>query len=136
MHKVAPSKVYIVRSEGVEKGTVKSKNLLVFIVFMAVIFLVLVPYVRFVVQRQGLDTDLARISLDYSTMGRVKFEERVDRICRKARLAPGSFQVHISEDKNSKRVSVEIQYEVEFTVFFVPRHERVVLRNEFYVLDL
>ncbi len=29
----------------------KSKNLLVFIVFMAVIFMVLVPYVRFVVQR-------------------------------------------------------------------------------------
>jgi hypothetical protein len=42
----------------------KSKNLLLLIVFLAVIFLVLVPYVRFVVQRQGLDTDLARISLD------------------------------------------------------------------------
>lgn len=57
-----------------------SKNLLVFIVFMAVIFLVLVPYVKFVVQRQGLDTDLARISLDYSTVGRAKFVERVKRL--------------------------------------------------------
>jgi len=52
-----------------EGGTVSSKNLLVFIVFLAVIFLVLVPYVQFVVQRQGLDTDVTRISLDYSTMG-------------------------------------------------------------------
>jgi len=128
--------VYIVRSKRVEKDTVKSKNLLVFIVFMAVIFLVLVPYVKFVVQRQGLDADLARISLDYSTMGRAKFEERVDRICRKARLFPGSYQVDISEDKNSKRVSVEIRYEVVFSVFFFPRHEQVVLRNDFYVLDL
>ncbi len=114
----------------------KSKNLLVFIVFMAVIFLVLVPYVKFVVQRQGLDTDLTRISLDYSTMGRAKFEERVDRICRKATLDPGSYQVDISEDKNSKRVSVEIRYEAEFSIFFVPRHEQVVLRKDFYVLDL
>ena len=113
-----------------------SKNLLAFLVFMAVIFLVLVPYVRFVVQRQGLDTDLARISLDYSTMGRAKFEERVDRICRKARLNPGSYQVDISEDKNSKRVSVEIRYEAEFSIFFFTRHQNVVLQNDFYVLDL
>jgi len=118
------------------EGAVKSKNLLAFIVFMAVIFLVLVPYVRFVVQRQGLDTDLARISLDYSTMGRAKFEKRVDQICRKARLEPGSYQVDISENTNSKRVSVEIQYEAEFSIFFVTRRENVVLRNEFYVLDL
>ena len=103
---------------------------------MAVILLVLVPYVRFVVQRQGLDTDLARISLDYSTVGRAKFEERVNQICRKARLTPGSYQVEISEDKNSKRVSVEIRYEAEFSIFFVTRHEKVVLQNEFYVLDL
>ena len=115
---------------------VKSKNLLAFIVFMAVIFLVLVPYVRFVVQRQGLDTDLARISLDYSTVGRVKFEERVDRICRKAGLDPGSYQVNISENMNGKRVSVEIRYEAEFSIFFVSRHEKVVLRNDFSVLDL
>jgi hypothetical protein len=114
----------------------KSKNLLVFIVFMAVIFLVLVPYVKFVVQRQGLDADLARIALDYSTVGRVKFEERIDRICRKAGLDPGSYQVDISEDKNSKRVSVEIRYEAEFSIFFVSRVEKVVLRNDFYVLDL
>ena len=114
----------------------KSKNLLAFIVFMAVIFLVLVPYVRFVVQRQGLDTDLARISLDYSTMGRANFEKRVDQICRKARLKPGSYQVDISEDTNSKRVSVEIRYEAEFSIFFVSRVEKVVLRNDFYVLDL
>lgn len=113
-----------------------SKKLLTFLVFMAVILLVLVPYVRFVIQRQGLDTDLARISLDYSTTGRVKFEERVDQICRKAGLTPGSYQVDISEDKNSKRVSVEIRYEAEFSVFFVTRHEEVVLRNDFYVLDL
>jgi hypothetical protein len=118
------------------EGLVKSKNLLAFIVFMAVIFLVLVPYVRFVVQRQGLDTDLARISLDYSTMGRAKFEKRVDQICRKARLEPGSYQVDISEDKNSKRVSVEIRYEAEFSVFFVTRVEKVVLQNDFYILDL
>ena len=129
-------KVYIVRSEGYEEGTVNSKNMLAFIVFMAVIFLVLVPYVRFVVQRQGLDTDLAMISLDYSTMGRAKFEERVDRICRKARLEPGSYQIDISEDKNSKRVSVEIRYEAEFSIFFVTRQEKVVLQNDFYVLDL
>lgn len=113
-----------------------SKNLLAFLIFLAVIFLALVPYVQFVVQRQGLDTDLARISLDYSTMGRAKFEERVDQICRKARLAPGSYQVDISEDKNSKRVSMEIRYEAEFSIFFVKRHENVVLRNDFYVLDL
>jgi hypothetical protein len=118
------------------EGLVKSKNLLAFIVFMAVIFLVLVPYVRFVVQRQGLDTDLTRISLDYSTMGRAKFEKRVDQICRKARLEPGSYQVDISEDRNSKRVSVEIRYEAEFSVFFVTRHEKVVLQNDFYILDL
>ena len=114
----------------------KSKNLLAFIIFMAVIFLVLVPYVRFVVQRQGLDTDLARISLDYSTVGRAKFEKRVDQICRKARLEPGSYQVDISEDTNSKRVSVEIRYEAEFSIFFVTRVEKVVLQNDFYILDL
>jgi hypothetical protein len=85
---------------------VKSKNLLLLIVFLAVIFLVLVPYVRFVVQRQGLDTDLARISLE------------------------------ISEDTNSKRVTVEIRYEAEFSLFFIPRTEKVVLRNDFYILDL
>lgn len=118
------------------EGLVKSKNLLVFIVFMAVIFLALVPYVQFVVQRQGLDTDLARISLDYSTMGRAKFEKRVEQICRKARLEPGSYQVDISEDTNSKRVSVEIRYEAEFSIFFVKRVEKVVLRNDFYILDL
>jgi hypothetical protein len=119
-----------------EGGTVSSKNLLVFIVFLAVIFLVLVPYVQFVVQRQGLDTDVTRISLDYSTMGRAKFEERVHQICRKAGLKPESYEVEISEDKNSKRVSVEIRYEAEFSIFFFPRHERVVLRNDIYVLDL
>ena len=113
-----------------------SKKLLAFIVFMAVIFLVLVPYARFLIQRQGLDTDLARISLDYSTMGRAEFEERVDQICRKAKLRPGSYQVDISEDKNSRRVSVEIRYEVEFSIFFVSRHEKVILRNHFYILDL
>jgi len=113
-----------------------SKNLLAFIVFLAVILLVLVPYVRFVVQRQGLDTDIARISLDYSTMGRVKFEERVHQICRKARLDPGSYQVDIVEDKNSKRVSVEIRYEAEFSIFFISRTEKVVLRNVFYALDM
>ena len=114
----------------------KSKNLLVFIVFMAVIFLVILPYVKFVVQRQGLDTDVTRISLDYSTMGRAKYEERVHQICRKAGLTPGSYQVKISEDKNAKRVSVEIRYEAEFSIFFFPRHEEVVLRNDIYVLDL
>ena len=114
----------------------KSKNLLALIVFLAVVFLVLVPYVRFVVQRQGLDTDLARISLDYSTLGRAGFEERVDRICQKAGLTPGSYQIDISEDKNNKRVVVEIRYEAEFSIFFVPRHEKVVLRNDFYFLEL
>ena len=113
-----------------------SKNLLAFIVFMAVILLVLVPYVRFVVQRQGLDTDLARISLDYSTVGRAGFEKRIDQICRKARLEPGSYEVDITEDKNSKRVSVVIQYETEFSIFFVSRTEKVVLRNDFYILDM
>ena len=114
----------------------KSKNLLAFIVFMAVIFLALIPYVRFVVQRQGLDTDLARISLDYSTVGRAKFEARVERICQKAGLSPGSYQIDVSEDKNNKRVAVEIRYEAEFSIFFVSRHEKVVLRNDFYFLDL
>ena len=118
------------------EGNVKAKNLLTFIVFLAVILLVLVPYVRFVVQRQGLDTDLARISLDYSTTGRAEFEERVDRICRKARLEPGSYQVDILEDKNSNRVSVEIRYEAEFSIFFISRTEKVVLRNVFYALDM
>ena len=113
-----------------------SKNLLVFIVFLAVVFLALVPYVQFVVQRQGLDTDLARISLDYSTMGRANFEKRVEQICRKARLQPGSYQVDISEDTNSKRVSVKIRYDAEFSIFFVKRIENVVLRNDFYILDL
>ncbi|MCG6949226.1 MAG: hypothetical protein LJE93_09975 [Acidobacteria bacterium] len=113
-----------------------SKNLLTLIVFLAVIFLVLVPYVQFVVQRQGLDADLARISLDYSTMGRAKFEERVHQICRKAGLSPGSYEVDIVEDTNAKRVSVEIRYEAEFKIFFFPRTEEVVLRNEFNILDL
>jgi hypothetical protein len=115
---------------------VNSKKLLLFIVFMAVVFLVIVPYVRFVVQRQRLDTDLARISLDYSTMGRAKFEERVDQICRKAGLEPGRYTVAISEDANAKRVSAVILYEAEFRIFFVPWTEKVVLRNHFSVLDL
>jgi len=113
-----------------------SKNLLTFIVFLAVIFLVLVPYVQFVIQREGLDTDIARTSLDYSTMGRAKFEERVHQVCRKARLSPGSYQVEIEDDKNSKRVSVEIRYEARFKIFFFPRTEKVILRNDFYALDL
>ncbi|MEJ2580459.1 MAG: hypothetical protein P8127_02295, partial [Acidobacteriota bacterium] len=70
------------------------------------------------VQRQGLDTDLSRISLDYSTMGRAKFEERVHQICRKAGLSPGSYEVEIVEGTNAKRVSVEIRYEAEFKIFF------------------
>jgi hypothetical protein len=115
---------------------VSSKNLLTFIVFLAVIFLVLVPYVQFVIQRDGLDTDIARISLDYSTMGRAKFEERVHQVCRKAGLDPGAYEVEIAEDKNSKRVSVEIHYQAEFKIFFFPRTEEVVLRNDFYALDL
>jgi hypothetical protein len=106
------------------------------IVFLAVIFLVLVPYVQFVIQREGLDTDIARISLDYSTMGRAKFEQRVHQVCRKARLNPGSYQVEITDDTNSKRVSVVIRYEAEFKIFFFPRTEQVVLRNDFYSLDL
>ena len=80
-------------------GDVNSKKLLLFAVFIAVIFLALVPYVRFVVQRQGLDTDLARISLDYSTVGRKGFEQRVHQICRKARLEPGTYEIEITEDK-------------------------------------
>jgi len=44
--------------------------------------------------------------------------------------------VDISEDTNSKRVSVEIRYEAEFSIFFVTRLEQVVLRNDFYILDL
>jgi hypothetical protein len=115
---------------------VSSKNLLLLIVFLAVIFLVLVPYVQFVIQREGLDTDIARISLDYSTMGRAKFEQRVHQVCRKARLNPGSYQVEITDDTNSKRVSVVIRYEAEFKIFFFPRTEQVVLRNDFYSLDL
>ena len=83
-----------------------SKNLRTFIVFLAVIFLVLVPYVQFVVQRQGLDTDLSRISLDYSTMGRAKFEERVHQVCRKAGLSPGSYEVEIVEDTNAQRLDM------------------------------
>ena len=69
-------------------------------------------------------------------MGRSNFEKRVDQICRKARLKPGRYQVDISEDTNSKRVSVEIRYEAELSIFFVSRVEKVVLRNDFYVLDL
>lgn len=114
----------------------KSKNLLLFIVFMAVIFLAIIPYVKFVIQRQAIDTDIARISLDYSTMGRAKFEQRVDRICRKAGLNPGEYLVDVKADKNGKRISVEIRYEAEFTIFFVTRREEVVLRNDFAVLDL
>jgi len=129
------SNVYIRVGEKRE-GIVNSKKLLLFIVFLAVIFLVLVPYVRFVVQRQGLDTDLARISLDYSTMGRTRFEERVHQICRKAGLEPGRYTIQISEDTNSKRVSAVIRYETEFSIFFIPRTEKVDLRNDFYILDL
>jgi len=44
--------------------------------------------------------------------------------------------VDLSEDTNSKRVSVEIRFEAEFSIFFVSQRENVVLRNEFYVLDL
>ena len=128
--------ILTVRESGAEEGQMSSKNLLTLIVFLAVIFLVLVPYVQFVVQRQGLDADLARISLDYSTMGRAKFEERVHQICRKAGLSPGSYEVDIVEDTNAKRVSVEIRYEAEFKIFFFPRTEEVVLRNEFNILDL
>lgn len=113
-----------------------SKKLLVFIVFMAVVFLVMVPYVRFVIQRQRLDTDLARISLDYSTMGRARFEDRVEQICRKAGLEPGRYSVAISEDANARRVWVVIRYEAKFRIFFVPWTEEVVLRNDFSVLDL
>jgi len=58
------------------------------------------------------------------------------RSCRKARLEPGNCQVDLSEDTNSKRVSVEIRFEAEFSIFFVSQRENVVLRNEFYVLDL
>lgn len=117
-------------------GAVNSKKLLVFIVFMAVVFLVMVPYVRFVIQRQRLDTDLARISLDYSTMGRARFEERVEQICRKAGLEPGRYSVAISEDANARRVWVVIRYEAKFRIFLVPWTEEVVLRNDFSVLDL
>jgi len=51
-------------------------------------------------------------------------------------LEPGNYQVDISEYTNSRRVSVEIRYEAEFSIFFVSRVEKVVLRNDFYVLDL
>jgi hypothetical protein len=128
--------ILTVDESSAEEGHMNSKNLLTFIVFLVVILLVLVPYVQFVVQRQGLDTDLSRISLDYSTMGRAKFEERVHQICRKAGLSPGSYEVEIVEGTNAKRVSVEIRYEAEFKIFFFPRTEKVALRNEFNILDL
>ena len=107
-----------------------------FVVFLILVGLVLAPYLRFVVQRQGLYNDLARISLDFSTLGRAEFEGRVDQICRNARLKPGSYQVEISQDRKSKVVSVEIRYEAEFTILFVPQKKNVVVRKVFDALDI
>lgn len=114
----------------------KSKNLLLFIAFLAVIFLAVLPYVRFIVQRQALDSDLARISLDYSTQGRQAFERRVDEICRKAGLEPGRFEFDVHEDSDRGTVDVEIRYDTEFRIFFFPRSEQVVLRNRFSTIGL
>jgi hypothetical protein len=62
--------------------------------------------------------------------------ERFHRICRKPRLKPGSYQAEICEDTNLTRVTVVIGFETEFTIFFGPRKEQVVLRNDFNTLDL
>lgn len=113
-----------------------SKTFLVFIIFVVLIGSVLAPYLRFVVQREGLDNDLGRVSLEYTMLGRAKFEKRVDGICREARLKPGSYQVKISEDKKSKVVSVEIRYAADFSIFFVPQTKNVVVRKDFESVDL
>ncbi len=114
----------------------RSKNFWVVVIFLAVMFLAVLPYVRFVVQRKTLDADLAMIALDYKTAGRVDFEKRVDGICQDAGLTPGSYRVDIWEDTPSNTVKVKIKYETEYRVFFVRRTEQVVLQNSFSTLDL
>ena len=114
----------------------KSKNLVLFVVFLAVVFFVITPYMRFVIQRHELDSGLAAISLDYSTMGRERFERRLHEICAEARLHEGSYEFEVVEDTNKKNVTVTIRYRASFKVFFVERTEDVVLTNEFTVYDL
>jgi hypothetical protein len=106
------------------------------VLILAVMFLAVLPYVRFVVQRNALDAELSMIALDYKTVGRVDFEKRADGICQDAGLEPGSYKVDIWEDTASSTVGVKIKYRAEYKLFFVPRTEHVVLQNSFSTLDL
>jgi len=51
-------------------------------------------------------------------------------------LADAPLKVYIIRSEGVEKGTVEIRYEAEFSIFFVPRYEQVVLRNDFYVLDL
>jgi hypothetical protein len=119
-----------------ELVNMNSKSILVFIVFLAIMFLIVAPYMRFVIQRHDIDSDLARISLDYSTMGRESFERRVHQICSEARLEDGSYEVEIVEDKNARSVTVTIRYQAELSLLFMNRIEEVELKNELTAYNL
>ena len=107
----------------------RSKNVIILVLFLAVFFFALVPYISHIVQKQSLDADLGSIMLDYSTIGKEKFRGRVDEICQKAGLKSGTYEIVLEEDPNSKRLTVEIRYDADLSIFFIHRLERVVLRN-------
>lgn len=107
----------------------KPKNIVAIVVLLGVFFFGIFPYVQHVVQKQSLDTDFGSIMLDYNTLGKEKFQERVREICEKAGLGPDDYELFIEDDPVSKRVTVDLEYNAKFKFFFWERTERVVLRN-------
>lgn len=114
----------------------RSKGFLTFIGFLVLIGLTVGPYARFMAQREGLDNDLGRISIEYTGNGKKRFEQAVERICRDARLNPGDYELDIREDKRNGRVFVEIRYESKFKILFFDISKEAVVRKEFDFVDI
>jgi hypothetical protein len=113
-----------------------SRGFLTFIAFLVLVGLTLGPYARFIVQREGLDNDLGRVSLEYTTSGKMRFVEVIERICKDSRLNPGDYELYLSEDKRNGRVLVEIRYEAKFKILFFDVSRPAVVRKEFDFVDI
>jgi hypothetical protein len=88
------------------------------------------------VQREGLDNDLGRVSLEYTTSGKKRFKQVIERICQDSRLKPDEYELYISEDKTIGRVFVEIRYDAKFKILFFDVSKPTVVRKEFDFVDI
>lgn len=107
-----------------------SRSFVKFAIFLAVFLTTAVPYAQFIIQRNALDSDIGRIMLDYGTAGEEGFRKRLDQVCEKALLEPGSYDVTIDEDSYTSEVVVTLSYTARFKILFMEHSQEVELVNE------